>query len=98
MVTDVHVSGCLFLMGKVNGQVSAVTQEGRLTKGQAPRERGSGYPPPGQPSFSAQVLAGGERHGWVVDGGMSIRYNPERAAARTANAQAWRKGQEWTHV
>ena len=68
MVTDVCVSGHLFLMGKVNGQVSAVTQEGRLTKGQAPRERGSGYPPRGQPSFPAQVLTGGERHGWVVDG------------------------------
>lgn len=45
MVTDVCVSGHLFLMGKVNGQVSAVTQEGMLIKGQAPRERGSGYPP-----------------------------------------------------
>lgn len=68
MVTDVCVSGRLFLMGKVNGQVSAVTREGMLIKGQAPRERGSGYPPPGQPSFPAQVLTGGEGHGWVVDG------------------------------
>ena len=49
-------------------------------------------------SFPAQVLAGSERHGGVVGGGMSIRSNLERAAARTANAQAWRKGQECTHM
>ena len=98
MVADVCISGLLFLMGKVNGQVSTVTQEGVLTKGQAPRERGSGWTPPGQPSFPAQVLAGGERPGWVVGGGMIIRYNPERAAARPAKAQAWRQGQECTRV